>query len=140
MSARHGSAVARNGRGVLILGESGAGKSCLVLELLAIGADLVADDAVIVQKSGPELVLGCPPNIAGMIEAHGVGLLSVNSIDQARLAFVVDLDKTANARLPPPETVSILGVDVPLIRGKNTPALSAVIWMILGDGQLLPVE
>ena len=40
----HGSCVAVEGRGVLIVGPSGAGKSSLALALMALGAELVADD------------------------------------------------------------------------------------------------
>ena len=42
----HASCIAVHGRGVLILGPSGAGKSSLALQLMALGADLVADDMI----------------------------------------------------------------------------------------------
>ncbi|MEO1532556.1 MAG: serine kinase, partial [Pseudomonadota bacterium] len=45
----HASAVALGERGLLILGPSGAGKTRLALELVALGAELVADDRVIVE-------------------------------------------------------------------------------------------
>ena len=140
MNAVHGTAVARGGRGVLILGAAGAGKSSLALDLIALGADLVADDAVMPEIVAEGVSLVRPENIAGMIEARGVGLLSVKSIERAGLAFVVDMDKTVNERLPAPESVSILGVEVPQIRGTNVPSLGAVIWCLLGDGQVLPVS
>ncbi len=138
MTTLHGSAVSRNGHGVLIIGAAGAGKSGLAWQLLAYGADLVADDAVQVRRLGEELFLHCPNNINGLIEARHLGLVTVKSIDQAGLAIVVDLDKTAKRRLPEPQTVTISGVAVPLICGKNTPNLGAIIWCLLGGGQLLP--
>lgn len=139
MTARHGTAVSRNGRAALILGGSGAGKSRLAWQLLAYGAELVADDAVELEMNGAGVELSCPHSIKGMIEARGVGLLTVKSIEKARLAIVVDLDKTAEARLPAPKEVSILGVKFPLICGKNNPDLGAVVWCLLGGGQILPV-
>ena len=139
MKTVHGTAVARGERGVLIRGASGTGKSGLALDLIALGAELVADDAVMIGAINGEITLTCPPAISGMIEARGVGLLSLRSIDQARLAIVVDMDKTAPQRLPEPESTSILGAEIPLICGKSTPGLAAVIWCLLGDGRRLPI-
>jgi len=135
----HGTAVARGGRAVLITGAAGSGKSGLALALMALGGKLIADDAVRLTASGSDIVLTCPPEIKGIIEARGIGLLSVQSIDQARLAIVVDMDKTAAQRLPAPESIVILGVEFPLICGKNSRELAAAIWCLLGDGQRLPI-
>lgn len=140
MTTQHGSAVARDGRAVLILGASGAGKSSLALQLMAFGAALVADDAVKVRVVADDVILACPQNIKGMIEARGVGLLSVKSVDTAALAFVVDMDKTAASRLPESTGVLILGRNFPLVCGKNTPNLGAIVWNLLGGGQVLPSE
>ncbi len=140
MSMLHGTAIARNGRAALLLGGAGAGKSSLALQLLALGADLVADDAVALNLTGGRVMLSCAPSIKGMIEARGIGLLKVNAVDQAALAIVVDLDKTEHARLPVPEEHVILGVRFPLVFGKGNPSLGAVIWCILGGGQILPVD
>lgn len=52
----HASCVALDGRGLLILGPSGSGKSALALELMALGADLVADDRTEIEGQGPDLV------------------------------------------------------------------------------------
>lgn len=140
MTVLHGTAVAYQGRGVLILGASGAGKSGLALQLMALGGVLVADDAVQVALANGEVTLGCPASIHGMIEARGVGLLSVNAIERATLAFVVDLDKTAAERLPEPRTTSVLGVDYPVVWGKNNRDLAPVIRCLLGGGQIMPTK
>ncbi len=138
MSALHGTAIARMGRGALLIGKSGSGKSSLAFQLMALGADLVADDAVYVEASDEGLMLKCPDSTYGMIEARGIGLISLPAVAQARLAFVVDLDKTAAMRLPNSETYMILGQHVPLIPGKNLPDIGAVIWCLLGNGRLIP--
>lgn len=140
MTAQHGTAVSRNGRAVLIRGKAGTGKSKLAFQLLAYGAKLVADDAVRLSPSDDGIVLSCPSAIKGIIEARGVGLLTVNAIEKAMLAFVVDLDKTADARLPQPKEVLIHGVNFPLICGKGNPNLGAIVWCLLGEGQILPVD
>lgn len=140
MSALHGTVVSRSGRGVLIIGKSGSGKSQLAFELMALGADLVADDRVDLMKEDQEVILLSPRSIKGKIEARGIGLIRVRSIDQARLAIVVDMDKTVTTRLPAPKTTPILGTEVPLVHGKNCSGLGAVIWCLLGGGQILPID
>lgn len=139
MNSVHGTAVARDGRGVMIIGATGTGKSSLAMELMAYGADLVADDALNLSSVGEGVLLTCPENIRGIIEARGIGLLSVKSIDQARLAFVVHMDKNAQQRLPAPESMSVLGVEFPLISGKDFQNLAAAVWCLLGDGRRLPI-
>ena len=61
----HASTVAFRGRGVVILGASGSGKSALALELMALGAGLVADDRTLVEVQDGALVASCPPAISG---------------------------------------------------------------------------
>ena len=53
----HASAVAIEGRAVLITGPSGSGKSGLALDIIALGARLVADDGVILRREGERLIL-----------------------------------------------------------------------------------
>ena len=64
------------GCGVLLLGESGAGKSDLALRLIADGALLVADDYTVVEVANDSLHASAPSPIVGLIEARGVGIVS----------------------------------------------------------------
>lgn len=67
--------------GVLILGESGLGKSELALELLSRGHGLVADDAVELYRIGPErLEARCPPMLRDFLEVRGLGIINVRSV------------------------------------------------------------
>ena len=110
----HASCVAWQGRGVLILGRSGAGKSALALQLMAYGADLVADDRTELHAEGDVLTARPPAAIAGLIEARGLGLLRTPFVPQAEIALVVDLDQTESDRLPPERQISLLGISRPL--------------------------
>ena len=65
----HASCVACDGAGVLILGASGAGKSGLALNLMALGAALVADDRVVLSREGDVVLAACPLPLRGLIEA-----------------------------------------------------------------------
>jgi len=113
----HGTTVAIDGRGVLIRGPSGRGKSDLALRLIDGGARLVADDQTRLVRVGGRVVAEVPPAIAGLIEARGVGLLRLPH-GPAPLALVVDLVATGEPieRLPAPVRVDLLGVAVPCLR------------------------
>jgi HPr kinase/phosphorylase len=108
--------------GVLLLGESGAGKSDLALRLIHEGAKLVADDRVeLFARDGA--VWAKPPEIlAGLIEARGVGILSLPFETEARICLVVQLvPREKMPRMPaleryePPSHLDV-GTKPPLIR------------------------
>ena len=90
----HASCVAVAGRGLLIAGASGSGKSALALDLMAFGATLVADDRVCLQRAGAALLASAPPTIAGLIEARGIGLLRARAVTApVPVAALIDLDR-----------------------------------------------
>jgi HPr kinase/phosphorylase len=106
----HGTVVALAGQGVLLRGASGAGKSDLALRLIDGGAQLVADDRVVLTAESGRLWAAPPPALAGMIEARGVGLLMLPYLTTAPLCLVVDLvAPEAVERLPEPATVLLDG-------------------------------
>ena len=61
--------------GILLLGESGAGKSDVALRLIAQAAQLVADDRVVLFTRDGVLFAKPPKTLAGLIEVRGVGIL-----------------------------------------------------------------
>ncbi len=99
------------GLGVLIMGDSGLGKSELALELISRGHGLVADDAVELSRTAPGIIEGhCPPLLQNLLEVRGLGLLDIRTIfgetsvrRKMRLKLIVQLVR-ANAenfeRLP----------------------------------------
>ena len=69
------------GEGVLILGESGVGKSETALELVKRGHRLIADDVVEVRKVSDQTLLGNAPDIIRhFIEIRGIGILDVKNL------------------------------------------------------------
>ena len=103
-------------RAILISGPSGAGKSDLALRLIGRGWRLVADDYVHVFASGEGLYVTAPDTIRGRIEARGLGVIGACVQGVVRLVLAVDLVETAPERLPEPETRSLEGRTVPLLR------------------------
>jgi HPr kinase/phosphorylase len=87
------------GDGVLILGASGAGKSSVALQLLAMGAKLVADDRVDLFEQDEVLWACAPASLAGLIEVRGLGIVTLPHATGARVALAVQLGANA-ARHP----------------------------------------
>ena len=77
----HGVLVDIYGEGVLIMGESGIGKSEAALELLRRGHRLVSDDAVEIRKISDDTLIGTSPDLTRhLIELRGIGILDVKTI------------------------------------------------------------
>lgn len=76
----HGVLVSVDGIGVLILGESGTGKSECALELVDAGHRLVADDVIEIQRSDATLVGRSPERFFGLLEIRGLGIFDVRRV------------------------------------------------------------
>ena len=94
-----GTSVAIAGRGVLLRGESGSGKSDLALRLIDRGAVLVSDDYTEVCLRDGRLLARSPATIAGKIEVRGVGIVTLPAAMNVPLCLLVDLERTPE-RLP----------------------------------------
>ncbi len=125
---RHGVLVEVHGEGVLILGDSGIGKSETAVELLKRGHRLIADDAVEIRRvSAKTLVGSAPENIRHFIELRGIGIVNVRRIfgigaikTTEKIDMVVqlepwDVSKSYDRMGTETQTIEILGIDVPTI-------------------------
>ncbi len=132
----HASCVAVDGRGLLILGHSGAGKSALAVRLIALGAQLVSDDRTMVTATGGRLVATCPnPALQGLIEARGIGILRAPVYDAVDLALVIDLAQPEPDRLPPRRTVTMLGIALPLVLHPQNDHFPDALMLYLRHGR-----
>lgn len=138
-SVVHASCVALDGAGVLILGASGRGKSGLALQMMALGAGLVADDRTVLQvvagPDSPQLVADAPDALRGRIEARGVGILHAEACSPCKIALIVDLDSPETDRLPPMRQMVLLGVTLPLLHMVDTVSFPAAILQYLKHGR-----
>ncbi len=123
---RHGVLVEVYGEGVLLLGDSGIGKSETAMELLKRGHRLIADDAVEIRRvSSKTLVGSAPANIRHFIELRGIGIVNVRrifgigavktteKIDMAIQMEPWDSEKVYDRMGLDNETMDILGISVP---------------------------
>lgn len=131
----HASCVAYAGRAVLILGPSGAGKSSLTLQLMALGAELVADDQTILERHGADIIARCPAPLRGLIEARGVGILHANPQEAAKVVLVVDLAQREVERLPPKREVTVLDVSLDLVLGQEGGHFPFALLQLLKGGR-----
>ena len=132
----HASCVAVAGQALLIVGASGSGKSALALQMMALGADLVADDRVELRAEGAQVLADAAPNIRGMIEARGIGILRASAVGLVPLACVVDLDQQEQKRFPEANVIRALRQSVPLFRGLGVPNLAAALMQLMKMGRV----
>lgn len=125
---RHGVLVEVAGEGMLIIGDSGVGKSETALELIKRGHRLIADDAVEIRRTSRTTLEGRAPKlIQNFMELRGVGVIDVKSLfgesavkPETRIDMVVSLEiwngeKAYDRMGLDTETMEILGVSVPKV-------------------------
>lgn len=144
---RHGVLVEVYGQGVLILGESGVGKSETAVELIKRGHRLVADDAVEIKKVSSKSLIGVSPDIIRhFIEIRGIGIVDVKNIfgmgavkESEKIDMIIHLEAWENGKQYDrlglvDEYTNILGLDItsltiPVKPGRNLAVIFEVAAM-----------
>lgn len=137
---RHGVLVEVSGEGILIIGDSGVGKSENVVELIKRGHRLVADDAVEIRKVSKKTLVGsAPDNIRHFIELRGVGIIDARRLFgmgavkmTTKIDLVVELEAWDETKAYErmginDETINILGINVPLCTVPVSPGRNLAI-------------
>ncbi len=123
---RHGVLVEVYGEGILILGDSGVGKSETAIELVKRGHRLIADDAVEIKKvSAKSLVGSAPELIRHYVELRGIGIVDVKRIfgmgavkDTEKIDMIINLEQWVQGKMYDrfgleAETTDIMGIKIP---------------------------
>ena len=139
---RHGVLVEVYGEGILLLGESGIGKSEAAVELLKRGHRLIADDAVEIRKVSESSLMGNAPElIRNYIELRGIGVVNVANLfgmgavkAENEINLVVNIvpwkSQTAYDRLGLEEQyMEILGVKIPMNTIPITPGRNLAVLL-----------
>ena len=125
---RHGVLVEVYGEGILLLGDSGIGKSETAIELVKRGHRLIADDAVEIKRvSATTLVGRAPEIIRHYVELRGVGIVDVRRLfgmgavkETEKIDLVINLENWQDGKMydrlgMESTTMDILGINVPMI-------------------------
>ncbi|MBQ7089346.1 MAG: HPr(Ser) kinase/phosphatase [Clostridia bacterium] len=137
---RHGVLVEVYGEGVLLLGDSGIGKSETAIELIKRGHRLIADDAVEIRRvSAKTLVGSSPDNIRHFIELRGIGIVNVRRMygigavkNTEKINMAIQMEpweqgKNYDRMGLEGETINILGIEVPSITIPVSPGRNLAI-------------
>ena len=103
----HGVLVELYGEGILILGDSGVGKSETAIELVKRGHRLIADDAVEIKRVSDRTLVGCAPEIIRhFIELRGIGIVDVRRIfvmgaikETERVDMIINLEQWVEGKM-----------------------------------------
>lgn len=125
---RHGGLVEVYGEGLLLLGDSGVGKSETAIELVKRGHRLIADDAVEIKRVSDKTLVGSAPEIIRhYVELRGIGIVDVRRLfgmgavkETERIDLVIQLENWVEGKVydrlgMEEERISILGIEVPCI-------------------------
>ena len=125
---RHGVLVEVYGEGVLLLGDSGVGKSETAIELLKRGHRLIADDAVEIKRVSATTLVGKAPDIIKhYVELRGIGIVDVRRLfgmgavkETEKIDIVINLEPWQDGKMYDrlgldEQTTEILGINVPSI-------------------------
>ena len=124
----HGTAIALEDKGVLLIGPSGSGKSDLALRLIDSGATLISDDQIICERRNDEIFLFPHKKINGLIEVRGVGIIKVPYIENVKLKMIVQLINKQPERIPVKEEKNFLNLKIKFIKiiGKEASSTAKV--------------
>ena len=104
---RHGVLIEVYGEGILLLGDSGVGKSETAIELVKRGHRLIADDAVEIKRVSDRTLVGCAPEIIRhFIELRGIGIVDVRRIfgmgaikETERVDMIINLEQWVEGKM-----------------------------------------
>ena len=151
---RHGVLIEVYGEGILIVGESGVGKSETAIELVKRGHRLVADDAVEIRKTSNRTLVGSSPdNIRHFLELRGIGIINTRRLFgmgavkvSEKIDLIVELEPWDSTKIydrmgVDNEYTTILGIKIPSLTIPIKPGRNlAVILEVAAMNKVIVVD
>lgn len=131
LGLNHATVVSIGNRGILIIGKSGSGKSSLAVELISLGAKLVADDQVYLRQVDNQILAQTPQNLSGLIEMRGIGIAELPFEKSTFIKIVVDLDEAVSERVPNANLITIGSTKLASLAGLHILNLSAKLFVLM---------
>ncbi|MEC8265700.1 MAG: HPr kinase/phosphatase C-terminal domain-containing protein [Pseudomonadota bacterium] len=124
----HSTSVVIEDAGVIIIGNSGSGKSDLALRLIDSGATLISDDVTLLKKNEESIFLFPPLETKGLLEVREIGIMTVPYIDNIKLMLIVELVEKEVERLPKKKFSKLMNLNIPKIKiyGKNSSSVAKI--------------
>ena len=136
MEQIHATCVEVDGKGVLLMGPPGSGKSDLALRLIDGGARLVADDRTDLVLNDDKLTARARKDLAGRIEVRGIGIVALDTVQDIPVALVVEMAPAEELEhIPDPASFEVLGARIPRVRlDPFQPSATAKVRVALKQG------
>jgi HPr kinase/phosphorylase len=141
----HGTLIAYQGVGCLLVGASGTGKSQLAIEAMTLGAVLIADDQVQLSMDTGMLFGAAVPHLKGVMEMRGAGLLKwPNTPGKQVIHMVIELSTAESERAPAHVTETLLGQTLPRLTLPAVPKTNGLLLVAaikaVQEGRRLPPD
>ena len=130
----HASSIDIDGKGVVIIGKSGSGKSNLAIKLISMGAKLISDDQTYFKLKDNKIIISKPKTTPNFIEARGIGLIKTPMVMSAKLFCFVNITNIELERLPYEEKKYCFGKKIKMIGFNPTYSNESALFLSLRYG------
>ena len=111
----HASSIEMSGKGVVIFGKSGVGKSNLAIKLISMGANLIADDQTQLDLKEDKILISKYSSTPNFIEARGIGFIKVPFKMNSELFCFIKITNLELPRLPNEKTICCFGKKIKVL-------------------------
>ena len=129
----HATCIKAKSKGILLLGDSGTGKSDLALRMITMfSAKLVSDDRTDIRNDSGFIKASSPNILKGMLEVRGVGIVKFEHLKEVKVDLVVCLTNEKTERMPEKMVYELEGVKIPMfyLNSSDISAPSKIIAML----------
>ncbi len=125
----HASAAAFNHQAVMMIGDSGSGKTRTLWRFLRLGFTMIGDDQISMHNDGDDIVLAPNPNAENRLEFRHLGIFAAKEVTTAPLKLVLDFNQSEAERLPHSQFVNLLGKNIRKINAQGLDGIEDAVYL-----------